>query len=66
MHSRRIKLLALAALAAWWRLPDLAHGDPYPPVVKTDEDNRAARHTMPAALRGKNLKLLRGGSSLAS
>jgi hypothetical protein len=32
MHSRRIKLLALAALAAWWRLPDLAHGDPYPPV----------------------------------
>ena len=32
MRSRRIKVLALATLAAWWHWSVLAHGDPYPPV----------------------------------
>lgn len=32
MRSRRIKVLALAALAVWWHWSVLAHGDPYPPV----------------------------------
>ena len=32
MQSRRIRFLALVALAAWCWSPELAHGDPYPPV----------------------------------
>jgi pimeloyl-ACP methyl ester carboxylesterase len=32
MQSRRIRFLALVVLAAWCWSPELAHGDPYPPV----------------------------------